>query len=1281
MDNSDSGTLQVFIHSGPSDEDLMFHSNSSESRWGKFSQSVETSKPFQLLIEAETSRGFIAIDDIFLTPGLCQVNETDLGFAGCSFENGTCNWEDISVGQCRWMRGRNVTGNTGPPVDHTLGTNLGWYMAVEPNQGDQMSPATLQSPLMKQASTTCILHFFYNMYGEDAEELNVLLKEGSRTTRLWWLSGNHGDSWQHGEVTIGRIPQDFTILFEASRTFDIPGYIAIDDVDFTNCSLPEPHPQCPEGVFTCNNSVCVDTNHVCDFSDDCGDWSDENNCELQGVLERCSFEHGLCSWAASDVDTPGAEWTYHKGEDAWPHHGPHRDHTQNSDAGHYIIPGTHLSASGETSEILSKTLLPSFNCKVRFFYFSLNDASGRLTAQSRTLRSGSDDRVLWTREASQSYSWQRAEVTLSSATSSKIVFRYELGDGLRGLVALDDVSFSRDCVFDPNNSELPDLSSTSAPPSTSNTPTSPHLTSTAPINPCQDNEFFCWQSQGKVCILATLQCDYHLDCPQGEDEAGCGPCTFENDQCRWTDVSDGQSKWQRQGASNNTEPPTDHTADTGYYMRVNFSKGSTQSEAQLQSPPLSPSSPYCQIRFHFHISAESAGSLRVLMQQAGGSEAILWSRSHSTVSHWSPEHLPLGLHQQPYKVLFSGMNNAAASHVVAVDDISFLNCEKSYQPPALASFGCSFEDGLCAWVQGAEDQLDWLSGAGPTQTSNTGPAGDHTSSKGKYLYIESSSPSIKGDSAQLKSSLLPPAGEKGYCFSFWYHMFGATVGSLKMFLQTSDPLEKTLVWQKSGNQGDEWLQVQSHVNLQKVHQVVLEAAVGGEAGDIAIDDISLSPGACPVSDLCDFEDGSCNWEQQAASDSEWIRHQGYTHNPYTGPESDHTTSTPTGHYFYLPSSSTDRAGQKAAMFSPLYPADKGSCVQLWYHMYGKGMGTLNVYQQSEDGKEALIFSQTGDQGLLWRFARASLLPRLHPYRIVVEGVKAGPTQEGDMAIDDVQLTDNQCPPRGFCDFEDTMCSWSNLGEGVDQGDWLHGSGGSPNPHTGPSVDHTTNSTQGHYVYVDSFVGEWGVSSFLVSDVLQPSTRGHCLTFWYHMFGNHVGTLRVYINNRKMQAGGDEVGLLKWTETGNKGEKWQMANVSVTHDEAFWFVFVYQRGRMAGGDVALDDITIIPGSCYTEPSIDHSDNKGMIVGLAVGLIVLAGIIIFIVLVMLNQNHNKMNQQLFVNDDDAINQNSMFDLYDCRIDGTQHGTESDFSFFNKIYDPSPQAREATTSSTDA
>lgn len=42
-----------------------------------------------------------------------------------------------------------------------------------------------------------------------------------------------------------------------------------------------------------------------------------------------------------------------------------------------------------------------------------------------------------------------------------------------------------------------------------------------------------------------------------------GPCTFESDQCQWTDTSDGQSHWLRQRASNGTEPPTDHTTGTG----------------------------------------------------------------------------------------------------------------------------------------------------------------------------------------------------------------------------------------------------------------------------------------------------------------------------------------------------------------------------------------------------------------------------------------------------------------------------------------------------------------------------------------------------------------------------------------------------------------------------------------------------------------------------------------------------------------------------------------------
>lgn len=42
----------------------------------------------------------------------------------------------------------------------------GWYVAVEADQGQHMTPSSLQSPFMRQASANCTLRFYYNMYGD-----------------------------------------------------------------------------------------------------------------------------------------------------------------------------------------------------------------------------------------------------------------------------------------------------------------------------------------------------------------------------------------------------------------------------------------------------------------------------------------------------------------------------------------------------------------------------------------------------------------------------------------------------------------------------------------------------------------------------------------------------------------------------------------------------------------------------------------------------------------------------------------------------------------------------------------------------------------------------------------------------------------------------------------------------------------------------------------------------------------------------------------------------------
>uniref|UniRef100_A0A3B4A356 MAM domain-containing protein n=1 Tax=Periophthalmus magnuspinnatus TaxID=409849 RepID=A0A3B4A356_9GOBI len=268
-------------------------------------------------------------------------------------------------------------------------------------------------------------------------------------------------------------------------------------------------------------------------------------------------------------------------------------------------------------------------------------------------------------------------------------------------------------------------------------------------------------------------------------------------------------------------------------------------------------------------------------------------------------------------------------------------------------------------------------------------------------------------------------------------MFGPTVGSLRM------------MWEKSGNHGDQWLLMQNHVTAKTGRQLILEATIGGEAGNIAIDDVSLTAGS-----VCDFEEDSCGWRQDSTDDLEWVRQFGYSGKP--GPHTDHTTN------------------------------------------------------------------------------------------IVVEGVLTGPSDEGGIAFDDVHLTEAHCPPLGHCDFETNLCSWINVLQ-IDQADWLRGTGAGPESNTGPPVDHTTNSS--YYVYVDSSVGHWGDQSFLISEVFQPSARGHCITFWYHMYGERVGTLRLHINDRTHETGNVE-GMLKWEERGNKGKQWNKASVTIKHNEPF-----------------------------------------------------------------------------------------------------------------------------------
>jgi hypothetical protein len=55
--------------------------------------------------------------------------------------------------------------------------------------------------------------------------------------------------------------------------------LAIDNVQFINCNFPT-NASCDstQQQFTCANTACVPSAFICDFTDDCGDDSDETSC-------------------------------------------------------------------------------------------------------------------------------------------------------------------------------------------------------------------------------------------------------------------------------------------------------------------------------------------------------------------------------------------------------------------------------------------------------------------------------------------------------------------------------------------------------------------------------------------------------------------------------------------------------------------------------------------------------------------------------------------------------------------------------------------------------------------------------------------------------------------------------------------------------------------------------------------------------------------------------------------------------------------------------------------
>ncbi|NWR64997.1 AEGP protein, partial [Bucorvus abyssinicus] len=1104
----------------------------------------------------------------------------------CDFEDGDCGWRDVSTSAYRWVRGRAslATWGTGPHSDHTVGTDLGWFMVTVSPPAKTTATAWLRSPVMREAAATCEIRAWYHLSGSGLNQterpvLRLAMAYRDEVVGLWQSPEHGGEGWHQLVAYPGRMAEQFELIFSLTQPPMLGAELALDDIIFRNCGLPEPGQQNCGEESRCGRGSCLAQHRFCDGTDDCGDSSDEAAARCKSFT-LCSFEQNLCGWEA-EAGQPA--WQRDTSLNLGTAYGiPGRDHSTNSRAGFFLhVSSTSAAGANGTARLNSPTFQATSSCSLVLYSHLHGSATSSLSISYVT---NSTKQLVRERMGDLGNCWVRDRVLFNVTESFKVLI--EAVAGSAGTVAIDDLILSPSCVQKPG-----ELSVAVAHPC-------PILigptAGRAGDGPCAAGEVAC-DSGG--CVKAELVCDFADTCADGSDEKRCGATTFEAGNGGWHDVSVGRLRW---GMQNATEPNGTVLAGElvfpcpGATLALQAGEGQMEAAAKARTPLLGPSGPACAMELSYHIHSGPQGFLALsVVDHTTGTTSLAWHMQGQGGTSGGHVRVPLGERTRPFQVELLGWVDLQESASAAIDTVVFVQCHVSAVPPEATELTCNFERGTCGWYQDQSNDFKWVYGTGQGQGS------DHTTGSGYFLAADPSAPWSRGQRAQLLTYYQEPAAARR-CLSFWYRLAGPQIGTLNLKLQLEGAEEETLLWTQRGTQGSAWHRGQAMLpaTAQRRYRVAFEALRDGFLGDMALDDLVLTAGPCGAELSCSFEADACGLA--ASGQRTWLRQSNGT-GTAAGPPADHTTGTATGHYMVV---STGRgslhSGYVAALTSqPFQPSVPSQCLAFWFQLSARTPGSLGVFVK-QSGVRRKVMDISTMEGNAWHRGHVTIQPD-GDWQVIFEAVGAG-GDHGYIALDDLHVSDGPCPEPASCDFERDMCGWSSPSDPRLHGfAWGWKSGIPLAKYPGPEQDHTLGTRNGHYLHFDtSVLGLGGTSARLESQHL-PAAADACLRFWYHMdIPEHLvcGELRVMLLSTAGQR-------TVWTVAGHRSRGWRNGVVPVQSPSEFQIIFeITTRRWPMEGTVALDDIVYSArGGCHAsqELPVEEKPSGSFVAEVVLGLL--------------------------------------------------------------------------------
>ncbi|XP_054840950.1 meprin A subunit beta [Eublepharis macularius] len=166
-------------------------------------------------------------------------------------------------------------------------------------------------------------------------------------------------------------------------------------------------------------------------------------------------------------------------------------------------------------------------------------------------------------------------------------------------------------------------------------------------------------------------------------------------------------------------------------------------------------------------------------------------------------------------------------------------------------------------------------------------------------------------------------------------------------------------------------------------------------------------------ETCSFEfENVCGMIQSSEDNADWQRITGVS----SGPQTDHTyvgNCKEVGYFMHFNTSAGTTRDRAILESRFLYPKRGFQCLQFYYFNSGNESDQLNILikeytEANPNGTSRLVKTVQGSPKDYWQLYHVSLNVT-SKFRVVFEGIKGSNVSNGGLSIDDINLSETQCP--------------------------------------------------------------------------------------------------------------------------------------------------------------------------------------------------------------------------------------------------------------------------------